>query len=198
MQYNFLVETYESEILKTVNVWSQFEDADLNFRPHPVDKRGRSVLEQLIHQCVSENIWFINMFDINVNASPLPEEENLISFMKEYSNDANKRLEQLKIKNNSWWEEEVSFFDVVHSRAWILTRRIAHTSHHRGQLMAMLRMLKKDLYSNYGPTADTGGLMIHKAPTIYPYENIERAIESGAKPILPEKGVKPLTERANS
>jgi uncharacterized damage-inducible protein DinB len=27
------------------------------------------------------------------------------------------------------------------SRAWVMVRRIAHTAHHRGQQMAMLRML---------------------------------------------------------
>ncbi len=60
-------------------------------------------------------------------------------------------------KDDAWWEEDVKFFDVQRSRAWVMTRRMTHTSHHRGQLMAMLRMLGKDLHSNYGPTADTGG-----------------------------------------
>ena len=54
-----------------------------------------------------------------------------------------------------------------------MTRRIAHTSHHRGQLMAMLRMLGSDMHSTYGPTADTGGLMQNQAPTIYAYASLE-------------------------
>jgi hypothetical protein len=37
-----------------------------------------------------------------------------------------------------------------------MLRRLTHTAHHRGQQMAMLRMLGRDLHSNYGPTADTG------------------------------------------
>jgi hypothetical protein len=41
----------------------------------------------------------------------------------------------------------------------VMTRRLTHTSHHRGQQMAMLRMLGRTLHSTYGPTADTGGLM---------------------------------------
>ncbi len=47
--------------------------------------------------------------------------------------------------------------------------------------MAMLRMLGHDLHSNYGPTADTGGLMAVHAPTIYAYSGIAELIrgESG-------------------
>ena len=77
--------------------------------------------------------------------------------------DSAKRLDVLRSKeDDAWWEEEVAFFDVRRSRAWIMVRRIAHTSHHRGQQMAMLRMLGRDVYSNYGPTADTGKQVIYK------------------------------------
>ncbi len=80
-----------------------------------------------------------------------------------------------------------------------MTRRIAHTSHHRGQLMAMLRMLGRDLHSNYGPTADTGGLMQNHAPTIYAYESLEDLFTGenagGAKAKLPGSGGKAVTER---
>jgi uncharacterized damage-inducible protein DinB len=48
------------------------------------------------------------------------------------------------------------FFEVKRSRAWIITRRIAHTAHHRGQQMAHLRVFDRDVHSTYGPTADTG------------------------------------------
>jgi len=41
-------------------------------------------------------------------------------------------------------------------------RRIAHTSHHRGQQMAMLRMLGREVFSVYGPTADTGKEIVYK------------------------------------
>ena len=68
------------------------------------------------------------------------------------------------------------FFDVQRSRAWVMVRRMTHTSHHRGQLMAMLRMLGRELHSNYGPTADTGGLMQNHAPTIYAYGSLEELL----------------------
>jgi len=65
--------------------------------------------------------------------------------------------------------------------------------------MAMLRMLGRDLHSNYGPTADTGGLMQNHAPTIYAYDTIEALLEGeaagGAKRPLPGTGGKPVTER---
>jgi hypothetical protein len=43
--------------------------------------------------------------------------------------------------------------------------------------MAMLRMLGRDLHSNYGPTADTGGLMKTHAPTIYAYSTLDALLE---------------------
>ena len=159
MRYAFLVETYATERVKVVSVWSEFRDEDLPFRPRQGDPRGRSVHEQMVHQCVSEDLWFRNMLGIDVGAPPLPERETRIEFMKRYAEDSGKRLAALQTKDESWWEGETKFFDVARSRAWVMVRRMTHTSHHRGQLMAMLRMLGRDLHSNYGPTADTGGLM---------------------------------------
>src|SRR6478609_7055141 len=84
------------------------------------------------------------------------------------------------------------------SRAWVITRRLTHTSHHRGQQMAMLRMLGRTLHSNYGPTADTGGLMQNHAPTIYAYVSLDALLKGedcgGAKSALPGPGGKAVTE----
>lgn len=162
MRYSFLVDTYETERLKVLSVWGMFRDEDLPFRPHPTDLRGRSFLEQMQHQCLSENAWFCNMLGIDVGAPPLPPEETRLGFVLQYEADSAKRLDVLKSKvDDIWWEEEVAFFDVQRSRAWIVVRRIAHTSHHRGQQMALLRMLGRDVYSSYGPTADTGEQVIY-------------------------------------
>jgi len=70
MSYEFLVETYETERLKTLSVWSLFAAGDLAVRPHPSDRRGRSVREHMVHQCVSENVWFERMLGIDVGAPP--------------------------------------------------------------------------------------------------------------------------------
>src|SRR5579883_2656062 len=181
MKYDFLVETYATERVKVLSVWSQFRDSDLPVRPHATDRRGRSVREQMVHQCVSEDTWFRTMLTIDVKAPPLPAEETRHEFIRRYSIDSAARLAELQRTNDAWWEAETSFFDVRRSRAWVMTRRIAHTSHHRGQLMAMLRMLGRDVYSNYGPTADTGGLMQNHAPTIYPYDSVESILEDRKK-----------------
>jgi uncharacterized damage-inducible protein DinB len=202
MVYDFLVETYESERVKVLSVWSEFRDEDLAFRPNAADPRGRSVREQMIHQCVSEDLWFRLMLAIDVNSPPLPEQETRIDFLRRYAEDSGKRLAELRTKEAKWWEVDAKFFDAVKSRAWIMTRRLTHTSHHRGQQMAMLRMLGRSLHSNYGPTADTGGLMQNHAPTIYAYPGLELLLEGesggGRKSPLPGAGGKPVTERPDS
>ncbi len=195
MRYEFLVETYSTERVKVVSVWSEFCEEDLPVRSRVGDPRGRSVHEQMVHQCVSEDLWFRNMLGIDVGAPPLPAQETRMEFIKQYAEDSGKRLSALKAKDDEWWEGKTSFFDVTRSRAWVMVRRIAHTSHHRGQLMAMLRMLGRDLHSNYGPTADTGGLMANHAQTIYAYGSLEELLKGGPAANLPGAGGKAVTER---
>jgi uncharacterized damage-inducible protein DinB len=199
MRYDFLVETYASERIKVVSVWSEFQDDGMEFRPKLNDPRGRSLHEQMVHQCVSEDLWFRTMLGIDVAAPPLPAVETRKEFMKRYVQDSGKRLDALEAKAEDWWESETTFFDVKRSMAWVMTRRIAHTAHHRGQQMAMLRMLARDLHSNYGPTADTGGLMQNHAPTIYAYRDLDSLLEDlqreAGKTALPGAGGKVVTER---
>src|SRR5712675_2191637 len=202
MRYDFLVETYATERLKVLSVWSEFRDEELPLRPREEDARGRSVHEQMVHQCVSENLWFRNMLGIDVGAPPLPAQETRLEFIRRYAEDSGKRLATLQENPESWFEGDTKFFDVARSRAWVLTRRLTHTSHHRGQQMAVLRMLGRDLHSNYGPTADTGGLMQNHAPTIYAYAGLEALLEGeahgGAKASLPAPPSGAVTERPNS
>ena len=80
-----------------------------------------------------------------------------------------------------------------------MTRRIAHSAHHRGQLTAYLRLWGGSLYSTYGPTADTGGLPRNGARVIYRYGSVEDLLEQeahgGGGPELPGPGAAPPTER---
>jgi len=202
MEYSFLVETYETERLKILSVWSMFMDADLSVRPYPLAKKDRSPLEHMVHQCVSEDKWFRTMFDIDVGAPPLPEKETRLGFIKRYAEDSGKRLAVLKEKDKNWWEQEVSFFDVKRRRTWIMLRRIAHTAHHRAEQTVLLRLLGREVYSVYGPSADTGGLPQNDALTIYPYPSVEALIEAeskgGSKAELPGPGDKPCTERPDA
>ena len=199
MKYEFLVESYETERIKVLSVWSEFRDDDLPVRPRSNDARGRSVHEHMVHQCVSEDAWFRTMLHIDVGASPLPQQERRLEFMKRYADDSASRLAILRKTDESWWEAQTTFFDVRRSKAWVMTRRLNHTSHHRGQQMAMLRMLGRELHSNYGPTADTGGLMQNHAPTIYAYASVDALlsgeIRGGAKSSLPGAAGTIVTER---
>jgi uncharacterized damage-inducible protein DinB len=199
MRYEFLIDSYDSERLKVLSVWSEFSDEDLPVRPRDGDPRGRSIREHMVHQCVSENTWFKTMLGIDVAAPPLPATETLIAFIERYAEDSERRTERLRRTGEAWWEEMTTFFDASRSRAWVITRRLTHTSHHRGQQMAMLRMLGRSLHSNYGPTADTGGLMQDHAPTIYAYPTIAGLLEGeragGAKTPLPAPSDHAITER---
>ena len=202
MEYDFLIETYDTERIKTLSVWSMYLDTDLSIRPHSLDKKDRNALEHMVHQCTSEDKWFCNMFGIDVAAPPLPEEETRHEFIKRYAQDSGKRLAILKEKDKSWWEQEASFFEAVRMRTWIMVRRISHTAYHRGEQTAILGMLGREIHSIYGPSADTGGLPQNGALTIYAYADIKSLIEGelkgGRKAHLPGPGNKPCTERPDS
>ena len=195
--YTFLVETYATERLKTLSVWSHFTEADLGYRPEP---RARTPLEQMVHQCVSENTWMQRMLGIDVGLPLLPERETRTGFLEHYADASGRWLERLTGQPAQWYEGETRFFDVSRSRAWVVTRRIAHSAHHRGQLTAYLRQLGRDLYSTYGPTADTGGLFQHEAPVIYRYRSLEELLAAArgdtvVSPDLPGPGPSAPTER---
>lgn len=199
MDYGFLVETYGSERLKTLSVWAMFEDGDLDVRPHPTLARDRTFREHMVHQCLSEGKWFTGMLDLDVGAPPLPVEETRLAFIRRYAEDSAKRLARLGERDPAWWAREVAFFDTVHSRAWIMVRRIAHTAHHRAEQTTLLRLLGRRVWSVYGPAVDTGGLPTNGARTIYAYPDVDALIAGeaggGAKAALPGPGPRPSTER---
>jgi uncharacterized damage-inducible protein DinB len=194
--YGFLVETYRTERIKTLSVWSQVPEARLGFRPEP---RARTPLEHMVHQCVSEDTWMRTMLGIGVSRPALPARETRLDFLQHYAAVSAERLAALEQKPDEWFEEETEFFEVRRSRAWVVTRRLTHSSHHRGQLTVYLRLWGQALYSTYGPTADTGGLFQDHAPVIYRYRSIEELLEAeraeGKWPPLPGRGEHPPTER---
>ena len=195
-RYGFLVETYRTERLKTLSVWSQIPDERMLFRPEP---RARTPLEHMVHQSVSEDVWMRTMLGVDTGQSALPPTETRRAFLEHYASCAAQRLAVLEREPDEWFEQSVRFFDVMRSRAWVLTRRFTHSAHHRGQLTVYLRMWGLPLYSTYGPTADTGGLFQNGAAVIYRFASVEDllAIESprGRERGLPGPGAKPVTER---
>jgi hypothetical protein len=140
-----------------------------------------------------------NMLDIAVSRPALPADESRLAFIEHYAATSQERLTALVDKDDEWFEAETTFFDVPRSRAWVLTRRMTHSAHHRGQLTVYLRLWGQALYSTYGPTADTGGLFQNNAGVIYRYESIDDLIEAesrgGDGPALPGPGAKSPTER---
>ncbi len=81
-RYDFLIETYRTERIKTLSVWSEFDDNDMEFRPEP---RARTPHEHMVHQCVSEDNWMKNMLGIDTNEPALPPVESKIEFIKWYT-----------------------------------------------------------------------------------------------------------------
>src|SRR5262249_23980014 len=155
----------------------------------------------MIHQCLSEDLWFRTFFGIDLGADALPAEETRLAFIRKYDSDSERRLESLTAQNPEWWEQEVQFFKVSRSRAWGMVGRIAHPAPLRGQQTALFRMLNRTLHSPYGPSADTGGLPKNGAPTIYAYSDAASVIagesNGGAKAPLPGSAGLPVTERGH-
>jgi uncharacterized damage-inducible protein DinB len=197
--FSFFSDGYETEVLKTLTVWSQFGERELGYRP---ERRARSPREHMVHQCASEDAWMRNMLGIDAGRPPLPASETRLAFLEHYAGAAEARLAALRGKASAWWQEEAGFFDTRRSRAWIFLRRVAHSAHHRGQLTVYLRLLGKPLYSTYGPTADTGGLAANGARVVYRYASVRALLAAerggGGGNALPGPGEKPSTERPSA
>ncbi len=175
-RFDFLVETYRTERLKTLGVWSQIPDERMRFRPEP---RARSPLEHMVHQCVSEDTWMKNMLGIAVEPARVARRGNARGVHRSLRPCSAERLDILARKPDEWFDGETTFFDVPRSRAWVLTRRFTHSAHHRGQLTVYLRLWGQAFYSTYGPTADTGGLFQNGARVIYRYGAAGRSSTAG-------------------
>jgi uncharacterized damage-inducible protein DinB len=191
-RYDFLVESYRTERIKTLSVWAQVPDERMSFRPEP---RARTAHEHMVHQCLSEEAWMVKMLGIEIALSGLPAEETRQRFLEHYAAASAQRLHALEGKPDDWFEAETRFFDTTRSRAWVLTRRLTHSAHHRGQLTAYLRLWGLSLYSTYGPTADTGGLAANGATVVYRSADVDGLLAREPVPTLPGTGDRPSTER---
>jgi uncharacterized damage-inducible protein DinB len=197
-RFDFLVESYRTEREKTLGVWSQLPDAHMQFRPEP---RARTPHEHMVHQCMSEDAWMKNMLGIAVSRPTLPAREGRLDFLRHYADCSAERLAALSAQGDEWFEAPTQFFDATRSRAWVLVRRMTHSAHHRGQFTTYLRLMGRDLFSTYGPTADTGGLAKDGATVVYRYGSIEELLaaerDGGGGAVLPGVGTVSPTERPN-
>ena len=150
----------------------------MQFRP---EARAPSPLEHMVHQRVSEDTWMRSMLGIAISRPALPESRGtpgISSALRRLlgrTSRAHHRPARYVVRR------AYQFFDVVRSRAWVLTRRFTHSAHHRGQLTSYLRLWGQPLYSTYGPTADTGGLFQNGARVIYRYPSVDELIAHEAE-----------------
>lgn len=147
------IDTYVSETNKVGAMWSCFDDADLDFRPHA---KSASVGDILKHQLLSERRFF-GEFLGSTEPPPnqvLPTPLTVARCVGRHQELAAARLSFLATRDEGWWTTRVPFFDVVRERAWIFWRRVLHTAHHRTQLAVYLRLLNRPVPATYGPTAD--------------------------------------------
>jgi uncharacterized damage-inducible protein DinB len=154
--FQHALDIYAGETNKVVSVWRGFQDEDLAFRPHP---RSSSVGEILKHQLLSERRFFAEFLGAPEPdpAAILPAQtpvQTIDAYAQRMAQLAAPRLDFLAGRDESWWLEAVSFFDVRRERIWVFWRRVLHTAHHRTQLTVYLRLLDRTVPATYGPTAD--------------------------------------------
>lgn len=150
-----LIDTYASETNKTASVWSELRDDQLGFRPH---SRSSTVRQILVHQLLSERRFFAEFVGLAEPAVdtllPAGEAPGVAAYVARLVELAAPRLAPLAEAAESFWLEQVPFFDVRRPRVWVVWRRILHTAHHRAQVGVCLRLLEDRVPATYGPTAD--------------------------------------------
>jgi uncharacterized damage-inducible protein DinB len=150
-----LVDTYASETNKTAGVWSELRNDQLDFRPHP---RSSSVRQVLAHQLLSERRFFAEFLGFTEpgveTLLPPGDAPEAAAYVDRLIAQATPRLGPLAAGDETFWLDDVPFFDVRRQRIWVAWRRILHTAHHRAQVGLALRLLEDRVPPTYGPTAD--------------------------------------------
>jgi Uncharacterized protein conserved in bacteria len=148
-----ILDTYASETNKVASIWKEFADADLQYRPHAQSTTVEGIMK---HHLLSERRFFGEFLGLPEPeaAQVLPSDGTVHGYITRLLELARPRLVYLADRSESWWLEQVPFFDVQRERIWVFWRRVLHTAHHRTQLTVYLRLLNKKVPSTYGPTAD--------------------------------------------
>jgi uncharacterized damage-inducible protein DinB len=153
--FQHLLDTYASETNKTVSVWREIGDAQLEFRPHAKSSTVRDILK---HQILSERRFFAEFIGLEEPPAsallPPGETAPVTSYLQRLVALARPRLTALARGDQAFWLAPVPFFDVRRERIWIFWRRVLHSAHHRAQVGVYLRLLEHTVPATYGPTAD--------------------------------------------
>jgi uncharacterized damage-inducible protein DinB len=156
--FQHVLQTYASEVNKTVCVWRAVPNDLLDFTPHAKLSPIRTIL---VHQLLSEGRFFAQF----VGTEEPPVEELLPAgaglavraYFDQYVWLARRRLPQLAEGTAAWWLESRPFFDGSRrERVWLFWRRLLHTCHHRTQVQTWLRLAGQHVPAIYGPSGDEG------------------------------------------
>jgi uncharacterized damage-inducible protein DinB len=151
--YQHLLDVYASEINKTASVWRAFDDAVLDYRPHPKSTAVGGVFK---HELLSGRRFFGEFLGLPEPdaAAVVPAPLTVDACVSQLGEHARARLPHLARAPRTWWDTPVKFFDVERARVWVFWRRVLHSAHHRTQLTVYLRLLDRAVPPIYGPTAD--------------------------------------------
>ena len=116
--FQHVLDTYASETNKVISVWRCFASPDMSFRPHA---RSKPVLEIMKHQLLSERRFFAEFMGLPEPppSELLPNSESPQDYCTKLQELAYPRLKFLAMQTETWWLEEVPFFDVARQRIWI-------------------------------------------------------------------------------
>ena len=154
--FQHTLDTYASEVNKTVGMWRAVPDSLLDFNPHPKVNTIRTIL---VHQLLSERRFFAEFAGLDeppveelLPASSAPAVQGYID---KYVWLARKRLPQFAAGTVGWWLEPRRFFGgQQRERVWVFWRRVLHTCHHRTQVQSWLRLAGHHVPAIYGPSGD--------------------------------------------
>ena len=108
--YQHVLDTYASEVNKTIDVWRRFADAELSYKPH---ERSTNVQGILKHELLSQRRFFAEFLEV---AEPdagevLPPDETIEGYSRRLREMALARLRYLAERTRDWWLTEAPFFD---------------------------------------------------------------------------------------
>jgi uncharacterized damage-inducible protein DinB len=154
--FQHALQTYASEVNKTVSMWRAVPNDLLDFTPRAKLSSIRTIL---VHQLLSEGRFFAQFVGTEEppveEILPAGEEPVVRAYIDKYVWLARRRLPQLAQGTAAWWLEGRPFFGgLQRERIWVFWRRVLHTCHHRTQVQTWLRLAGQHVPAFYGPSGD--------------------------------------------
>ena len=154
---DFLVATWDFEVLTTTRVFQAVPDERLDYRPDPVSKTAID----LIRHIALEDVWFLDGI-ADGRFGPMPDQGDGCGLSKpadaaaQYPSRAKASLARVKALSGEELLREIDLMGAFKFPAiQFLSLALRHSTHHRGQLSSYLRAMGGKVPSIYGPSADT-------------------------------------------